>query len=138
MSLWHICAIICYSVASIGTIIKISQQLKCLCSECTYVYTFIFAVLGGVFSKDQHAILIICVLLCIAHWDASSLMYLYWAEIVCAKFIFFCNMFVSSRVDDEDDDFFVDDQEVNRLIIVTQVGFQDIPCSWFCLVICFL
>ena len=45
-------------------------------------------------------------------------------------------MFVSSRVDDEDDDFFVDDQEVNRLIIVTQVGFQDITCSWFCLVIC--
>lgn len=38
----------------------------------------------------------------------------------------FCNMFISSRVDDEDDDFFVDDQEVNRLIIVTQVGFQDI------------
>lgn len=35
-------------------------------------------------------------------------------------------MFISSRVDDEDDDFFVDDQEVNRLIIVTQVGFQDI------------
>jgi hypothetical protein len=44
----------------------------------------------------------------------------------------------SSRVDDEDDDFFVDDQEVNRLIIVTQVRFQNIPCSCFCLVICFL
>jgi hypothetical protein len=30
-------------------------------------------------------------------------------------------MFVSSRGDDEEDDFFVDDQDINRLIIVTQV-----------------
>ena len=34
----------------------------------------------------------------------------------------FCNMFVLSRGDDEDEDFFVDDQDVNRLIIVTQVA----------------
>jgi hypothetical protein len=40
-------------------------------------------------------------------------------------------MFVLSRGDDEDEDFFVDDQDVNRLIIVTQVGLQyvfSVPC----------
>jgi len=36
--------------------------------------------------------------------------------------ISFCNMFVLSRGDDEDEEFFVDDQDVNRLIIVTQVA----------------
>jgi hypothetical protein len=38
--------------------------------------------------------------------------------------IFFRNTFVLSRGDDEEDDFFVDDQDVNRLIIVTQVSVQ--------------
>ncbi len=33
-----------------------------------------------------------------------------------------------SRVDDEEDDFYVDDQDVNRLIIVTQVRFQVVFC----------
>jgi la-related protein 1 len=32
------------------------------------------------------------------------------------------------RGDDEDEDFFVDDQDVNRLIIVTQVGLQYVFC----------
>lgn len=41
-----------------------------------------------------------------------------------AQMILFCNVFVLSRGDDEDDDFFVNDQDVNRLIIVTQVGVQ--------------
>jgi len=36
--------------------------------------------------------------------------------------IFFCNISVSSRGNDEDEDFFVDDQDVSRLMIVTQVG----------------
>jgi hypothetical protein len=40
---------------------------------------------------------------------------------VHTRLISFFIMFVSSRGDDEEDDFFVDDQDINRLIIVTQV-----------------
>lgn len=43
-------------------------------------------------------------------------------EVVHALMIFFCNISVSSRGNDEDEDFFVDDQDVSRLMIVTQVG----------------
>ena len=35
--------------------------------------------------------------------------------------ISFCNMFVLSRGDDEDEEFFVDDQDVNRLIKLSHV-----------------
>ena len=43
-------------------------------------------------------------------------------EVVHAVMISFCNISVSSRGNDEDEDFFVDDQDVSRLMIVTQVG----------------
>jgi hypothetical protein len=42
-------------------------------------------------------------------------------KVVHSRLICFCfNVFVSSRGDDEED-FFVDDQDINKLIIVTQV-----------------
>jgi hypothetical protein len=41
---------------------------------------------------------------------------------VHARLICFCfDVFVSSRGDEEEDDFFVNDQDINKLIIVTQV-----------------
>jgi hypothetical protein len=43
-------------------------------------------------------------------------------KVVHSRLICFCfNVFVSSRGDDEEEDFFVDDQDINKLIIVTQV-----------------
>jgi hypothetical protein len=42
-------------------------------------------------------------------------------EVAHTGLISFFIMFVLSRGDDEEDDFFVDDQDINRLIIVTQV-----------------
>ena len=58
----------------------------------------------------------VCAYLIVFHCSCSMMRVL--------QIFLFCNMFVLSRGDDEDEDFFVDDQDVNRLIIVTQVGFH--------------